>query len=327
MKAVVVPARAEAIAVEFKCDKCNKICTSKSGLTNHQNACSGEKIEKKTIPKPVRNTVWETQFPNLLTGTCYCCKKGIKYSEQWDCGHIKSSADGGQIIADNLRPLCQTCNRSMGAKNMHDFMKEHGYAIPDDIAKRQLDTGANKLMNDFEILYDDLCATIRELDQSLARWFVSFILTNMDNLGSFNNTKFHDIFALDKMMAADKRLLESYRPILMNDEAQQKAFSIYVDRLRMGLSSDKLPKTATKNTLNMQLVRLLNKLQKNDKKCRLFMHLIEYNVHINANEKTINTLVDNFSYIWNNERVINDHNFGQFDNAHALLYEIAITLL
>ena len=42
----------------------------------------------------------------------------------WECGHIISDKDGGDLSISNLRPLCSTCNKSMGARNMKDYVKE-----------------------------------------------------------------------------------------------------------------------------------------------------------------------------------------------------------
>ena len=42
----------------------------------------------------------------------------------WECGHIISEANGGNLDTDNLKPICSGCNKSMGSKNMDDYMKE-----------------------------------------------------------------------------------------------------------------------------------------------------------------------------------------------------------
>jgi len=44
-------------------------------------------------------------------------------------GHVKSDKDGGTTEINNLRPICPTCNYSMGTQNMIDFVKEFGYYI------------------------------------------------------------------------------------------------------------------------------------------------------------------------------------------------------
>ena len=43
------------------------------------------------------------------------------------CGHIVSGYNGGKINVDNLRPICMSCNLSMGTKNMQDFILNYFY--------------------------------------------------------------------------------------------------------------------------------------------------------------------------------------------------------
>ncbi len=85
----------------------------------------GENITKKEeksgkIPKAVRSRVWKIAFGELFVGKCECCKRKIEF-DNWECGHIQARKCGGLSIADNLRPLCTPCNRSMGTQNLYDF--------------------------------------------------------------------------------------------------------------------------------------------------------------------------------------------------------------
>ena len=41
----------------------------------------------------------------------------------FEAGHIIAERCGGPTNIENLRPICSLCNRSMGLKNMIDFMK------------------------------------------------------------------------------------------------------------------------------------------------------------------------------------------------------------
>ena len=40
------------------------------------------------------------------------------------CGYVISEHMGGTLDVDNLRPVCTTCNSSMGTRNMRDFMRD-----------------------------------------------------------------------------------------------------------------------------------------------------------------------------------------------------------
>ena len=45
-------------------------------------------------------------------------------SKKFDCGHMTAVANGGSNDISNLKPICSSCNKSMGTKNMDDFKKE-----------------------------------------------------------------------------------------------------------------------------------------------------------------------------------------------------------
>lgn len=80
------------------------------------------KKRKETIPKVLRNLVWDTYIGQTKgIGNCFSCQKDID-SKFYECGHIISETDGGAISLDNLRPICGLCNKSMGSMNMHVFI-------------------------------------------------------------------------------------------------------------------------------------------------------------------------------------------------------------
>ena len=77
--------------------------------------------KKKTIPKPLKNIVWDTYIgKDKGTGECVCCHKEID-SKHFECGHVTSEADGGTMDVNNLRPVCSLCNKSMGKQNLNTF--------------------------------------------------------------------------------------------------------------------------------------------------------------------------------------------------------------
>jgi hypothetical protein len=75
---------------------------------------------KRCIPKPLRRKVWDAYFSGSTTGLCYTCRRAIDI-EDYECGHIVAEAAGGETVEQNLRPVCRTCNRSMGTTNMDEF--------------------------------------------------------------------------------------------------------------------------------------------------------------------------------------------------------------
>ena len=87
-----------------------------------------QKYRKATIPHALRRTVWNTYIGEDIGSTeCYVgCKTKITQLT-FECGHVQAESMGGLLTLDNLRPICSSCNKSMGTKNMHDFMKIYGF--------------------------------------------------------------------------------------------------------------------------------------------------------------------------------------------------------
>ena len=100
-------------------------------ITNARNqlfAKLGISNRKKTIPKAVKDACWDKYFgPFYGTHLCYCCKKKTISKSSFHAGHVIAEANGGQPTIANLRPICATCNSSMGTKNMDIFIREHGF--------------------------------------------------------------------------------------------------------------------------------------------------------------------------------------------------------
>ena len=63
---------------------------------------------------------------NVNIGKCYCCRiTEIKQLTNYHCGHVKSEKNGGSIDIENLRPICSSCNLSMGMKHMRQYIFEN----------------------------------------------------------------------------------------------------------------------------------------------------------------------------------------------------------
>lgn len=86
-----------------------------------------KKINKKQyIPLVVKRKVWNKWIGKELgTSLCLCCKITEIDKLSFHCGHIISEKNGGEICVDNLRPICQSCNSSMGTQNMNEFIKKY----------------------------------------------------------------------------------------------------------------------------------------------------------------------------------------------------------
>ena len=86
---------------------------------------------KKAISKVVRQNVWNTYMGEYSgKGKCFCCNYTELTSFQFECGHVISEYNGGDINIANLRPICSLCNKSMGKKNMVEYMTKNKLPFP-----------------------------------------------------------------------------------------------------------------------------------------------------------------------------------------------------
>ena len=104
--------------------------TSPLSNTNTTTITNTTNNSKKKIPKNVKSDVWNTYIGSeIAKHKCLCCKKATIEKTKFDCGHVKSEANGGGLEISNLRPICSACNSSMGSTNMVDYVQRYGYFI------------------------------------------------------------------------------------------------------------------------------------------------------------------------------------------------------
>lgn len=86
---------------------------------------------KKTIPKKLKIDVWNYYIGNEIgMSKCMCCQETEIIQGHFEVGHVVSERSGGATNINNLRPVCSLCNKSMGVKNMLEFMRLCGYRKP-----------------------------------------------------------------------------------------------------------------------------------------------------------------------------------------------------
>lgn len=85
------------------------------------------KNKKKKIPKNLRNEVWNKYNNEKSTmAKCYCCDiEALHITKSWHCGHVIAEHNGGNLTVENLRPVCGSCNSSMGTQNLYDYMEKY----------------------------------------------------------------------------------------------------------------------------------------------------------------------------------------------------------
>jgi ATP-dependent exoDNAse (exonuclease V) alpha subunit len=76
--------------------------------------------KRRAIPKMVRIAVWAACNGNSWGGKCYVCATELDCMH-FECGHIVAHSRGGTDTADNLRPICGDCNKSMGTTNLEEY--------------------------------------------------------------------------------------------------------------------------------------------------------------------------------------------------------------
>ena len=80
--------------------------------------------KKRTpCPQPVKETLWRIYFADDMIGKCYVCGKRIHFTD-FEVGHNIAHNEGGRWDIDNLRPLCRSCNRSMGTETIEKFKEK-----------------------------------------------------------------------------------------------------------------------------------------------------------------------------------------------------------
>jgi hypothetical protein len=79
---------------------------------------------KRTISKALKIACWN-QYIGAEKGQakCVCCNVQTINQHHFHCGHVVAHALGGKVLLDNLRPICDICNHSMGTMDMREFAK------------------------------------------------------------------------------------------------------------------------------------------------------------------------------------------------------------
>jgi hypothetical protein len=85
----------------------------------------------RTIPLTLKRIVWN-KYVGLDKGEaeCFVCHAFKIYQMSFHCGHVVAKSQGGANTVENLRPICQSCNSSMGSVHMQDFKQMcHGTSL------------------------------------------------------------------------------------------------------------------------------------------------------------------------------------------------------
>ena len=83
------------------------------------------KEKRKAIPKHIKTLVWNKYIgADIASADCMSCRTVKISNRSFHCGHVIAESKGGDMTINNLRPICEACNGSMGTKSMNEFTKE-----------------------------------------------------------------------------------------------------------------------------------------------------------------------------------------------------------
>lgn len=104
------------------------IITNKTGVEIKKER---KKSLKKRIGIRTKRDVWDKYVGKQYgEANCYSCRKNIVHQSEFEAGHVISTASlleqnkEDDISVFNLRPICSSCNKSMGKMHMREFISE-----------------------------------------------------------------------------------------------------------------------------------------------------------------------------------------------------------
>ena len=98
---------------------------AKANTSTKKPAKNSVKRPRTPCPKSVKEALWIKYFKNNINGKCYVCGTPITLFN-FEVGHNKPFSKGGEWNINNLRPLCRSCNRSMGTMTVEKYKKKSG---------------------------------------------------------------------------------------------------------------------------------------------------------------------------------------------------------
>jgi len=81
-------------------------------------------LRRKKIPKHIKTLVWNKYIgADIAQADCISCRQVKITNRSFHCGHVIAESKGGDMTINNLRPICEACNGSMGTQSMNEFTK------------------------------------------------------------------------------------------------------------------------------------------------------------------------------------------------------------
>ena len=124
----IAVAAATATAIQVAADAIAVIAVAKAKKATEVPPVAKPRKEKQKIPIPkvIKDEIWDYYIGNDVAQTlCPCCQKKPITMREFVAGHVLSEKNGGAITRENLVPICNNCNSSMGARHMIEFTQTH----------------------------------------------------------------------------------------------------------------------------------------------------------------------------------------------------------
>jgi hypothetical protein len=83
-------------------------------------------IKRQVVPMSLRSMLWRQHREKYGRVCCCACDKPIEDTTDGECGHKRSVVNGGKTVIENLVPICATCNKSCGTKDLDVFLASLG---------------------------------------------------------------------------------------------------------------------------------------------------------------------------------------------------------
>lgn len=83
-----------------------------------------KKKGKQPIPKTIKYSLWTNYIGNIFEAYCPTGCGNIINANNFEAGHVISEKNGGSATFDNLRPICNVCNKGMSIYNMKEWLAE-----------------------------------------------------------------------------------------------------------------------------------------------------------------------------------------------------------
>jgi len=91
----------------------------------------------KKVPKAVKDALLNKYFKKKTSRKCFCCRRATIDIINFEVGHNKAKSKGGSNHISNLRPICRSCNRSMGNKYTIDAFRKKFFGSKKELAKKK----------------------------------------------------------------------------------------------------------------------------------------------------------------------------------------------